>query len=115
VASFAVHQKLTDAFTLLGRWDTNFTGPTWFHTVQRQCVPTIFGAPGCYGGAERQAFSTSNVRLGIAGPHFELMGFITNIFDKRYLAEVIPAPEFGGSFASQGPGRLIGAELTLHL
>jgi iron complex outermembrane receptor protein len=43
------------------------------------------------------------------------MGFITNIFDKRYLAEVIPAPEFGGSFASQGPGRLIGAELTLHL
>jgi iron complex outermembrane receptor protein len=115
VASFAVHQKLTDTYTLLGRWDTNFTGPTWFHTVQRQCVPTIFGADGCYGGAERQAFSTTNVRLGISGRHFELMGFIDNIFDKRYLAEVIPAPEFGGSFASQGPGRLIGAELTLHL
>ena len=112
---FAVHQKLTDRYTLLGRWDTNFTGPTWFHTVQRQSEPTIFGAPGYYGGTERQAYSTSNLRAGIAGPHFELVGFIQNIFDKRYLAEVIPAPEFGGSFASQGPGRLFGAELTLHL
>jgi len=112
---FATHQKLTDQYTLLGRWDTNLVGPTWFHTVQRQSVPTIFGAPGYYGGAERQAFSTTDVRVGIAGPHFELMGFINNIFDKRYLAEVIPAPEFGGSFASQGPGRLIGGELTLHL
>jgi iron complex outermembrane receptor protein len=112
---FSVHQKVTDAYTLIGRWDTNLVGPTWFHTVQRQSEPTIFGAPGYYGGAERQAFSTSNLRAGVAGPHFELVGFIQNIFDKRYLAEVIPAPEFGGSFASQGPGRLIGAELTLHL
>ena len=38
-----------------------------------------------------------------------------NLFYRRYLAEVIPAPEFGGSFVSQGPGRLIGAELTVHL
>jgi iron complex outermembrane receptor protein len=112
---FAAHRKITDDYTLLGRWDTNFVGPTWFHTVQRQSVPTIFGADGYYGGAERQSFSTTNLRIGIAGPHFELMGFIDNIFDKRYLAEVIPAPEFGGSFASQGPGRLIGGELTLHL
>ncbi len=113
---FAAHERLTDKYTLLGRWDTNFIGPTWFHTVQNQCVPTIFfGAPGCYGGAERHAFSTTNVRIGLSGPHFELIGFIDNIFDKRYLAEVIPAPEFGGSFASQGPGRLIGGELTIHL
>jgi iron complex outermembrane receptor protein len=112
---FAVHYPITDRFTLIGRWDTNLVGPTWFHTVQRQFVPTIFGAPGYYGGAERQAYSTSNLRAGIAGPHFELVCFIQNIFNKRYLAEVIPAPEFGGSFASQGPARLIGAELTLHL
>ena len=112
---FAAHQKITDRFTLIGRWDTNFVGPTWFHTVQRQYEPTIFGAPGYYGGAERQAFSQTNLRAGIAGPKFELVGFIQNLFNKRYLAEVIPAPEFGGSFASQGPARLIGAELTLHL
>jgi iron complex outermembrane receptor protein len=113
--AFVVHQKITDTYTALARWDTNLIGPTWFHTVQNQCVPTIFGAPGCYAGAERQAFSTSNLRLGFSGPHFELMGFVDNIFDKRYLAEVIPAPEFGGSFASQGPGRLYGLELTVHL
>ncbi len=113
--AFVIHQKITDKYTALARWDTNLIGPTWFHTVQNQCVPTIFGAPGCYAGAERQAFSTSNLRLGLQGPHFELMGFVDNIFDKRYLAEVIPAPEFGGSFASQGPGRLYGLELTVHL
>ena len=112
---FYAHEKLTERLTLLGRWDTNFTGPTWFHTVQRQSEPTIFGTSGYYGGAERQAFSTTNVRAGIAGPHFELIGFISNIFNRRYLAEVIPAPEFGGSFASQGPARLFGAELTVHL
>jgi iron complex outermembrane receptor protein len=111
----SVHYPITQVFTLLGRLDTNFTGPTWFHTVQRQFEPTIFGAPGYYAGAERQAFSTTNLRAGVAGPHFELIGFISNIFDKRYLAEIIPAPEFGGSFASQGPGGLIGCELTLHL
>jgi iron complex outermembrane receptor protein len=114
-AGFAVHQPLNDKYTLLGRWDTNFIGPTWFHTVQRQSVPTIFGAPAYYGGAERDAFSTTNVHVGLSGPHFELLGFIDNIFGKRYLAEVIPAPEFGGSFASEGPGRLYGAELTIHL
>jgi iron complex outermembrane receptor protein len=111
----AFHHKITDDFTILGRLDTDFVGPTWFHTVQRQYVPTIFGAPAYYGGAERQAYSTTNIRAGIAGKHFELVGFIDNIFDKRYLLEVIPAPEFGGSFASQAPGRLIGAELTVHL
>jgi iron complex outermembrane receptor protein len=113
--AFVVHQKITDKYAALARWDTNLIGPTWFHTVQNQCVPTIFGVDGCYAGAERQAFSTSNLRLGFQGPHFELMGFVDNIFDKRYLAEVIPAPEFGGSFASQGPGRLYGIELTVHL
>ncbi len=115
VVGFAVHQKLTDQYTALARWDTNVIGPTWFHTVQNQCVPTIFGAPGCYGGAERHAYTTSNLRIGLRGPHFELVGFVDNIFDTRYLAEVIPAPEFGGSFVSQGPGRLYGLELTVHL
>ncbi len=114
VVSFVVHQKITDAYTALARWDTNLVGPTWFHTVQDQCVPSLFGTA-CYSGTERQAFSTSNLRLGINAQHFEVMGFVDNIFDKRYLAEVIPAPEFGGSFASQGPGRLYGIELTVRL
>ena len=35
-----------------------------------------------------------------------------NLTDEEYLAEVIPAPEFGGSFAHEGTSRRIGLELT---
>jgi iron complex outermembrane receptor protein len=33
------------------------------------------------------------------------------VTDKKYLAEVIPAIEFGGSFISPGARRMIGVEL----
>ena len=36
----------------------------------------------------------------------------TNLTDEDYLAEVIPAPEFGGSFAHAGTQRRVGLELT---
>ncbi len=110
-----VVEPLTRRLRLIGRIETNFTGSTWFHTVQRQSVPTINGVDADFSGSERQPFSTTNLRVGIAGPHSQLIFFVQNLFYHRYLAEVIPAPEFGGSFVSQGPGRLIGAELTLHL
>ena len=110
-----LRRPLTPRLSLIGRIETNFTGSTWFHTVQRQSVPTINGVPADYSGAERKPFSTTNLRVGFAGPHSQLVFFVQNLFYRRYLAEVIPAPEFGGSFASQGPGRLIGAELSLHL
>ena len=109
-----VHQPVSQHWAVLARLDTNFVGPTWFHTVQRQSVPTIFGAPGYYAGAERQAYSLTNLRVGLTSKKLELIGFVQNMFDRRYLAEVIPAPEFGGSFASRGPGRLIGGEATVH-
>ncbi len=113
-AAVSIYRPVTERFSLIGRLDTNFVGPTWFHTVQRQSVPTIDGVNGYYGGAERQAFSTSNLRIGVAGPRFELVAFVRNLFNRHYLAEVIPAPEFGGSFASEGARRLIGGELTVH-
>ncbi len=110
-----VAEPLSRQVTLVGRIETNFTGSTWFHTVQRQSEPTINGVDADYSGSERQPFSTTNLRVGIAGRHTQLIFFVQNLFYRRYLAEVIPAPEFGGSFVSQGPGRLIGAELTVHL
>ena len=111
----SIYQPLTERLALTGRLDTNFIGSTWFHTVQRQSVPTINGVDGYYGGAERRPFSTTDLRLGIAGKRFEFVAFISNLFNRHYLTEVIPAPEFGGSFISEGPTRLIGGELTVHL
>jgi iron complex outermembrane receptor protein len=34
-----------------------------------------------------------------------------NLLDEEYLAEIIPAPEFGGSFIHDAPGRSYGLEL----
>jgi iron complex outermembrane receptor protein len=34
-----------------------------------------------------------------------------NVGDEKYLAEIIPAPEFGGSFVHDAPGSSYGAEL----
>jgi iron complex outermembrane receptor protein len=35
-----------------------------------------------------------------------------NVGDEDYLAEIIPAPEFGGSFVHDAPGSSYGVELN---
>lgn len=35
-----------------------------------------------------------------------------NLGDKKFLAEVIPATEFGGSFVFQGNGRAYGVQVS---
>ena len=40
------------------------------------------------------------------------MAFGTNIFDEDHLEEVIPAPEFGGSFIHAGTQSRFGVEAT---
>ncbi len=51
-----------------------------------------------------------NVRAGVEGDSWSLAVFAENLLDRKYLNEVIPAIEFGGSFASPGARRLIGVE-----
>lgn len=98
-------------FDLLFRADYRITGPTWFHTVQDQTNPTIFGAPGQYGAAKREAFGVLDLRLGFEGRTWNVAAYATNILDRNYLAEVIPAVEFGGSFVSPGARRSYGVQL----
>ena len=109
---------LTETLTGHLRLDVRDTGPTWFHTVQNQTNPTVFelsfGALGRanYGGTRRNAFTTVNLRVGVQAKNITLTGFADNLTNTNYLSEVIPAPEFGGSFASPGIGRRYGAELA---
>jgi len=109
---------------ITGRADYRLTGPTWFHTVQNQERPSLFtgllpisalALPGFVGNAkydvaQRDTFGVFNARLGFETDKYHLVAFAENLFDKKYIAEAIPAIEFGGSFISPGGRRLIGVE-----
>jgi iron complex outermembrane recepter protein len=118
---------LRDNMDIVTRVDFRRTGPTWFHTVQEQVVPTLFSgllpisalaAPAFVGDAnfdrsQRKAFNTVNLRFGLQGDAWSVTGFANNLFDEKYLNEVIPAIEFGGAFISPGARRTYGVEATL--
>ena len=101
------------------------SGPTWFHSVQNQERPTLFSGllpisalelPAFVGNArydvaKRDAFGVLDIRGGIEAGPFSAFIFAENALDKKYLSEVIPAIEFGGSFISPGGRRLVGVEL----
>lgn len=119
-----IDAPLTDSIDLLLRADYRITGDTWFHTVQDQSRPTVFSAllpvslfaappiagNGDYGAAKRDAFGVLNLRAGLEGANWNISVFADNMLDRKYIAEAIPAIEFGGSFISPGGRRLIGVE-----
>ena len=119
-----IDAPLTDSVDLVMRADYRITGPTWFHTVQDQNRPTVFSAllpvslfaapaivgNGSFGAAKRDAFGVLNLRFGLEGKNWTLTAFAENMLDRKYIAEAIPAIEFGGSFISPGGRRLIGVE-----
>jgi iron complex outermembrane receptor protein len=92
-------------------------GPTWFHTVQGS-QRTLFdlGFPGLgvadYGDTERDDYYTIDLRFGVEGENWSAVIYGTNITDEDYLEEVIPAPEFGGSFVHVGTKDRWGLEVS---
>lgn len=113
------------SFDLVMRADYRLTGPTWFHSVQDNTSPTLFSGllpgsalmlPGFVGDAdysitERKAFGVLDLRVGFEGDNWNITAFADNLLDERYLNEVIPAIEFGGSFLSPGNLRRFGVEV----
>ena len=49
---------------------------------------------------------------GLAGEKWGVTAWGRNITDEKYLAEIIPAPEFGGAFIHDAPGASYGLEAT---
>lgn len=110
-AGAEVFAPLTDEFEFVGRVDWRRTGPTWFHTIQNNQRPTIFGVPGDYSGTRRDAFSIVDLRLGVQSERWAITAYVQNLFDEEYLEEIISAPEFGGSFDHPGSRRSYGLEV----
>lgn len=109
---------------IIMRADYRITGDTWFHTVQDQERPTLFSGllpisalalpafvgNAQYSAAKRDAFGVLNMRFGLDAERWSVAVFADNMLDRKYIAEAIPAIEFGGSFISPGARRLIGVE-----
>jgi len=62
----------------------------------------LFGLDSDMSVAQRDAYTLVNLRAGIQSDRWRITAFANNLFDEKYLEEIIPAPEFGGSFIHPG-------------
>ena len=103
---------MTSRLRLIGNLNVTGVGATWFHVVQDQQRPTIFFIPSDFTITERNSYVLVDARIGVAGDNWSVVAFGKNIFDEDYLEEVIPAPEFGGTFSHPGTQSRFGLEAT---
>lgn len=89
----------------------NLVGPTWFHVIQSQDNPTLFGAPGNFTNSERDKYSTIDARFALQNDNWTVAVVAKNLTDTKFLQEVIPAPEFGGDFIHPGSERRVSVEV----
>jgi iron complex outermembrane receptor protein len=103
---------------LVSRLDYEYVGETWFHSVQNDTTTNAFTEFGFglsnFDNQRRDDYWRMNLRAGIAGENWSIMAWSQNVTDEEYLEEVIPAPEFGGSFAHDTAGRVSGVDFTYN-
>jgi iron complex outermembrane receptor protein len=108
---------ISNSLSMLARADAAFVGETWFSPVQDETLPNLFTGFGFGNGnfakQKRDAYSTLNLRLGVQSDSWSVTAWGRNVSDEAYLQEIIPAPEFGGSFIHQSPGDSYGVEVAL--
>ena len=63
-----------------------------------------------YSVAQRDAFGVVDLRIGFEGEQWSITAYAENLFNEKYLNEVITAVEFGGSFISPGARQRFGVE-----
>ena len=89
--------------SVIARLDASFTGETWFSAVQDGSVVTEFGLPGDYSKTSRDAFTAVKRTPGTYRREMGSDGVGTQPHRRGIPAEVIPAPEFGGTFSHDDP------------
>lgn len=111
-----------DNMNFFARLDWQYVGEMWFHTIQGERTPTIWQSftnldslgdrSNDLSMTQRDSFDTVNLRIGLEGENWSATAWGRNITDEKYLEEVIPAPEFGGSFIHPAATATYGAEFT---
>jgi len=108
---------ISSGLNVIGSLDFTGIGETWFHVVQNQERPV--GAAGGftngdYGLTQRDDYWLANLRLGLGGANWTVVAYGRNIGDEEWLQEVLPAPEFGGTFTHPGTLSRWGIEATYN-
>ena len=106
-------EPIGDKYQFVGRLEYSYQGDTWYHTVQDDIVPaTLFGGPPAdFSRSQVDGYGIANLRIGLEAENWRVVAYARNLFDEEYIAEVITAPEFGGSFIHPGVVQQIGLEL----
>jgi iron complex outermembrane receptor protein len=116
---------LTKDIFMTTRLDWQYVGKTYFHTLQGEQAPTIWDYFGTLGGgvpagphsvdfsnATRDAYNTLNLRVSLDSENWTVALWSKNLTDENYLQEVIPTPEFGGSFLHPSAQRSYGVDFA---
>jgi len=124
---FVFEKPVNDDYWITTRIDYQYTGETYFHTLQGEQTPTIWDFFGTLGGgvppgphpqnfdnAKRESYFTINARIALEADTWTLAIYGKNITDEKYLQEIIPAPEFGGSFPHPSALAEFGVEFTYN-
>lgn len=113
------------SMTFFARADWQYIGETYFHTLQGEETPTIWqfffpdivaalgGINNNFAKSSRDPYDTLNLRAGISSDNWSLTAYGRNVTDEDYLEEIIPAPEFGGSFIHEGREAEFGVEFSI--
>ncbi len=103
---------------LVMRLDYQRVGETWFHTVQDNTQPAIWTALLGFPVASdtsrtvRDPYDLIDARISLHGPQWSVTAWGRNLENDEYLAEIIVAPEFGGSFIHEAPEAAYGLDFT---
>ena len=117
---FQYETPVSSAFDLVLRVDYMEVGETWFHTVQENEGPAVWTALLGFPVAsdmsltQRDAYELVDIRASLIGEKLSIGLWGRNVTDENYLAEVIPAPEFGGSFIHEAPYATYGLDVRYN-
>jgi iron complex outermembrane receptor protein len=111
--------SVANGVEMTARLDWQRVGEMAFHTLQGQETPTVWQVfyPGVpitqnFSKATRDAFDTLNLRVSFDAESWGVTLWGRNIADEKYLEEIIPAPEFGGSFVHPSAGDSYGIDFN---
>ena len=109
---------ISNGVDVVTRVDEIFVGKTWFSPVQEQILPNFFTAfnfgRGDFSKQFRKPYAQTNLSITAQAENWDVSLWSTNLFDKKFLAEIIPAPEFGGSFIHDSYGRTFGIRASFR-